>query len=120
MFHVFLDLTSNLEFLMNFYQFSWQLPINLALHQHFLGKDPQIWFRAVCQTLSSTNFIRDYFIVLFVVCVNPEIIAGSTKSFGKQWFGIDRIQDKEAFSNAVKAAIRDPETMKYPKTFQLF
>jgi len=101
-----------------------KLAIDIALHQEkFLGKNPQIWFRALCETLGwdiSANFFRYYLIVLFVVCVDPELIANSTKNLGKQWFGKDRIQVKKAFADAVKAGVQDPENMKFPKTFQLF
>ena len=55
-----------------------------------------------------------------MVCVDPEIMTGSTNNLGKQWCGKDRVQVKEALLNAVKGAIRNPETIKYPKTFQLF
>ena len=89
-----------------------KLAIDIALHQqHFLGKDPQVWFRALCQTLGweiSSNFVRDFLIVLFVVCVDPEIMTGSTKNLGKQWCGTDRVQVKEVLLNAVKGAIQNP------------
>ena len=48
------------------------------------------------------------------------MIANATESFGKQWFGTDRVQVKEALFNAVKTAIRDPEEIEYPKTLELF
>ena len=89
-----------------------KLAIDIALHQqHFLGKDSQVWFRALCQTLGweiSSNFVRDFLIVLFVVCVDPEIMTSSTKNLGKQWCGTDRVQVKEVLLNAVKGAVQNP------------
>lgn len=105
-------------------EFSKKLAIDISLHQHkFIGKKQDIWFRASCETLGwsiSKNFFKDYLIVLFAVCVDPAMIANATKSFGKQWFGKDRVQVKEALFNAVKTAIRDPEEIEYPKTLELF
>lgn len=105
-------------------EFSKKLALDISLHQHkFIGKKQDIWFRASCETLGwniSKNFFKDYLIVLFAVCVDPAMIANATESFGKQWFGTDRVQVKEALFNAVRTAIRDPEEIEYPKTLELF
>ena len=106
-------------------EFAQKLAIEIAYDQgKFFGR-PKYWFRVMCDTLTSRwsiseKFVATFLVVLFVVCVDPDLIKSSTDALGTAWFGKDRASVRKALIDVVKAAEENTEDIKYPKTFKLF
>jgi len=91
----------------------------------FLGKDQNIWFRALCDQLGwmkeakiSENFVKRHIVSLFVIACNPEMLGSSVKDIKGSWGGSNRGKFETAWTNAVKVAIQS-KTVLYPSELQL-
>ena len=101
-------------------KFAQKLLADIAYNQKLFLDRGEIWFLPMCKTLGwdiSATFYNRFRIVLFVACVNPELIETSTKEIGDSW-AKEYKEVVKAFTNVVKTAEEKKEII-YPHSFNL-
>lgn len=99
------------------------LAADIAYNQRLFQGKRKYWFRPLCEQLGwvlSDNFADRFRISLMAVCVDPDLIYGSTSHIKGPWgTGPNRALVKESLMKVVKDARRSKKIL-YPHTFKLF